>query len=76
MKKILIFVLSFYKKAISGSIRLLLGGGCRFDPTCSDYAKESIEKHGAFWGSALAIKRISRCHPLGGFGDDPVPDKI
>jgi len=76
MKKVLIFVFSFYKKAISGSIKLLFGGGCRFSPTCSDYAKGSVEKHGAFWGSVLTIKRISRCHPLGGFGYDPVPDKL
>ena len=75
MKKILTFVLSFYKKAISGSIKLLFGGGCRFSPTCSDYAKSAIEKHGGLVGSALTIKRISRCHPFGGFGYDPVPDK-
>ena len=73
MKKILIFVLSFYKKEISGSIKLLFGGGCRFSPTCSDYAKKAIEKHGGLVGSVLAIKRMSRCHPLGGFGYDPVP---
>ena len=76
MKKVLIFVFSFYKNAMSGSIKLLFGGGCRFSPTCSDYAKGSVEKHGAFWGSVLTIKRISRCHPLGGFGYDPVPDKL
>ncbi|MGD8287595.1 MAG: membrane protein insertion efficiency factor YidD [Gemmatimonadota bacterium] len=47
---------------------------CRFTPTCSSYAVKAIERHGAFRGSWLAMKRIARCHPWGGFGYDPVPD--
>ena len=58
--------------------RLLLspwvGFNCRYHPTCSAYALEALEKHGAIKGSALAIKRIARCHPLGGSGVDNVPD--
>lgn len=73
MKKIFIFFVIIYKKIVSDSLKLIFGGSCRFNPTCSDYAKEAIEKHGAFRGLFLAVKRVSRCHPLGGFGFDPVP---
>lgn len=49
------------------------GGHCRFHPTCSAYALEAIETHGALRGSGLALKRLGRCHPWGGSGHDPVP---
>jgi len=52
-----------------------LGRSCRFQPTCSAYAMDALEKHGAVKGSILAAKRIGRCHPLGGEGYDPVPEK-
>ncbi len=59
--------------------RLLLspwvGHGCRYQPTCSAYALEALEKHGAIKGSILAARRVGRCHPLGGSGYDPVPEK-
>jgi putative membrane protein insertion efficiency factor len=61
-----------------GLYRLLispwLGNNCRFEPTCSAYAVEALRKHGAFRGSWLTLARISRCHPWGGSGHDPVPD--
>jgi len=50
-----------------------LGAKCRFSPTCSAYAIEAFQKHGIFRGFWLAVKRISRCHPWGGSGYDPVP---
>ncbi|MEM6440394.1 MAG: membrane protein insertion efficiency factor YidD [Pseudomonadota bacterium] len=53
----------------------LLGRNCRFAPTCSEYALEALRVHGAFKGGWLAIKRVSRCHPLGGSGFDPVPGR-
>jgi uncharacterized protein len=50
----------------------LLPGTCRFAPTCSQYGIEALKKHGFFKGMLLTIKRISRCHPWGGSGYDPV----
>ena len=50
-----------------------VGHSCRYQPTCSAYALEALEKHGAFRGSLLAARRIGRCHPLGSSGYDPVP---
>jgi putative membrane protein insertion efficiency factor len=47
---------------------------CRYLPTCSVYAIEALERHGAVRGSLLAARRLARCHPLGGFGVDPVPE--
>jgi uncharacterized protein len=49
----------------------LLGGQCRFHPTCSQYAIDAINKHGAARGTWLTLKRIARCHPWGGGGYDP-----
>lgn len=51
----------------------LLGVKCRFAPTCSAYAIEAVEKYGALRGGWLAVKRITKCHPFGGSGYDPVP---
>jgi uncharacterized protein len=52
-----------------------LGRQCRFEPTCSAYALEAIEKHGTFRGYGLAARRVCRCHPWGAAGYDPVPEK-
>ena len=51
-----------------------LGQNCRFQPTCSAYALEALNKHGGIKGGWLAIRRIARCHPGGGSGTDTVPD--
>jgi putative membrane protein insertion efficiency factor len=53
--------------------RPLLGANCRFAPTCSEYAREAIEKHGAAKGTLLAVRRVVRCHPYHAGGYDPVP---
>jgi putative membrane protein insertion efficiency factor len=51
-----------------------VGFNCRYNPTCSAYALEALEKHGAVRGSLLIFRRIGRCHPWGGSGIDNVPD--
>ena len=60
----------FYRLIISP----LTGSNCRYNPSCSSYTLEALEKHGAIKGGRLAIKRILKCHPLGGSGIDNVPD--
>lgn len=69
MRHVLIALVRLYQVLISP----LLGSNCRFTPTCSAYSVEALQKHGAWKGGWLAIKRISRCHPWGGDGYDPVP---
>lgn len=51
-----------------------LGRSCRFAPTCSEYALQALDRHGALYGSWLTLKRLIRCRPGGGHGFDPVPD--
>jgi putative membrane protein insertion efficiency factor len=68
-KTLLLTLLRGYKWAISP----FLPPACRYVPTCSDYAVEAIERHGAFRGSAMAIWRVLRCHPFVRGGYDPVP---
>lgn len=67
----------FFTWWIRGYQRLFAGrpSPCRFVPTCSTYALEAIEAHGAGRGSWLATRRLLRCHPLGSHGYDPVPEK-
>lgn len=55
-------------------LRPMMGSHCRFYPSCSDYAREAIERHGAASGLWLALKRIGRCQPWHPGGYDPVPD--
>lgn len=69
MKFLLILAVKFYRQAISPHFP----PACRYTPTCSQYAIEALQKHGALKGSWLAIKRICRCNPWGGSGYDPVP---
>ena len=52
-----------------------LGSGCRFEPTCSVYSLQALEKHGASWGSYLTLARLVRCHPWCAGGHDPIPEE-
>ena len=69
MKVLLLLMLRAYQYAI----RPLMGANCRFFPSCSDYAREAVERHGAAKGTRLAARRIARCHPYHPGGYDPVP---
>lgn len=66
-----IWLVRFYQAAISP----YTPSSCRYSPTCSHYSLEALQKHGIFKGGWLAIKRIGSCHPWGGSGHDPVPNK-
>ncbi|MDP7151512.1 MAG: membrane protein insertion efficiency factor YidD [Paracoccaceae bacterium] len=68
---ILALPVRFYRLVFSP----MVGKSCRYQPTCSEYTLEALEKHGAIKGGWLAARRIGSCHPLGGSGYDPVPDK-
>ena len=70
MKRIFIGALRFYKREISP----LLPNACIYTPTCSEYAMEAIEKHGAIKGGLLTLWRILRCNPFSKGGYDPVPE--
>lgn len=69
MRHVLIAVIRAYQYLLSP----WWGSQCRFSPTCSHYAVEALERHGALMGSWLAAKRILRCHPWSAGGYDPVP---
>lgn len=71
IKKFILFLIKIYQKISS-----LFPPVCRFYPTCSEYMKQAINKHGLINGGLLGIKRILRCHPLSEGGYDPVPDKL
>lgn len=60
-------------RAYQLAVAPVLGPACRFEPSCSRYAAEAVERHGALRGSWLAVRRLGRCHPFGGCGLDPVP---
>ncbi|MBU2950111.1 membrane protein insertion efficiency factor YidD [Tamlana agarivorans] len=73
MKKLRIAPFLFLIKVYQTFISPLTPATCRYQPTCSHYAKEALTKHGFRKGGWLAIKRIFSCHPWGGSGYDPVP---
>ncbi len=73
IKKISIFPLVILVLIYRNCISPFTPPSCRFTPTCSQYALEALRKYGLFKGSWLTLKRLSRCHPWGGSGEDPVP---
>ena len=74
-KNLLVLIIIGYQRLVSP----YLPSSCRFDPTCSHYAKEAIQTHGVFKGTYISVKRIAKCHPIkllgGSEGYDPVPKK-
>ena len=70
MKELIVLLIKGYRTVVSP----MLPPSCIFTPTCSQYAIEAVEKHGAFRGVVLAVKRLSKCHPWHEGGFDPVPE--
>jgi putative membrane protein insertion efficiency factor len=78
LNTLLISLVRLYQWTLSPLKRVLFGplGRCRFEPSCSAYTLEALQRHGPFRGSGLAIRRICRCNPWGGCGHDPVPPAV
>ena len=75
MTRILLAALGFYQRWLSPALHALGPGGCRFLPTCSEYAASAIQTHGPARGIGLAAWRLLRCHPFSRGGLDPVPPR-
>ena len=73
--KIFIYPLIFIIKIYQFIVSPLIGQNCRYLPTCSEYAIESLKLHGLLRGSFFAIRRVLKCHPFGGHGFDPIPKR-
>lgn len=74
MTSILLFLIGFYRRWLSPALHALSpADGCKFRPTCSEYAAEAIAVHGPLKGCRLAVARLARCHPFSRGGFDPVP---
>lgn len=71
VKKALMAAIRFYRLAVSP----WTPPACRYVPSCSAYAERAVERHGPARGSWLALRRLLRCHPFGGYGPDPVPPR-
>lgn len=71
LARLLVAVVRLYQKAVSP----LFPAHCRFHPTCSEYALQAVQEHGALRGAGFAVRRIGRCHPWNEGGIDPVPPR-
>ena len=67
--RLLLALIGLYQRTLAHWI----GGRCRFNPTCSEYGREAIRRHGALKGGWMTLRRVGKCHPFGPTGDDPVP---
>lgn len=75
VQKLSIWICVAFIRLYQWTLSPFVGRHCRFQPTCSRYAEEAIRRHGTLRGCWLAAKRLSKCHPWGGAGWDPVPDQ-
>jgi len=73
MTRLLLALIAFYRRWLSPALHAVNRGGCRYLPTCSDYAATAIAMHGPLRGTLLALGRLLRCHPFARGGLDPVP---
>jgi uncharacterized protein len=71
--RIALAALALYRAIVSPLLVALFGYACRYQPSCSEYARIAIAEHGVVRGGAMALSRLARCHPLGGHGYDPPP---
>jgi putative membrane protein insertion efficiency factor len=82
MTRVVLAMIGAYQRFLSldtgwlGRVLPHQGSVCRYEPTCSEYTKQAIERFGIIKGSALGIRRVGRCHPWGGSGYDPVPEAV
>ena len=76
LNKIIIFPFVLFIRVYQLIISPMIGSNCRFIPTCSEYAMESLREYGLIKGIFLSIKRIGKCHPWGSHGYDPIPNKM
>jgi putative membrane protein insertion efficiency factor len=73
VRAVAVILIDIYRAVVSPLITSSIGPACRFEPTCSVYAREAIHRHGIIAGGWLATGRLARCRPAGGWGHDPVP---
>ncbi len=69
MKRVVLLAIRLYQRAVSP----FLPSACRYTPTCSHFSQEAVERYGVIKGGWIGLRRLARCHPLGGNGFDPVP---
>ena len=74
-RRVALATLRIYRAIVSPMIVGLFGPACRFEPSCSEYAHQAIAEYGVTRGGLMAMRRLARCHPLGGYGHDPVPSR-
>jgi uncharacterized protein len=68
-----IILIDLYRALLSPLLTAAMGPACRFEPTCSAYAREAIARYGVVVGGRMTVSRLARCRPAGGWGHDPVP---